>query len=54
MKATEEKSETRVSAEVEQTIRERLLTLNDDRKKAVDARKAIAEIRRNLKFPKPH
>ena len=48
MKATEEKSETRVSAEVEQTIRERLLTLNDDRKKAVDARKAIAEIRRNL------
>ena len=53
MKATEEKSRVRVSAAVEQTVRERLLTLDDDRKKAVDARKAIAEIRRNLKSPKP-
>ena len=48
MKGTEEKSEIRVSAEVEQTIRERLLTLNDDRKKAVHARKVIGEIRRTL------
>lgn len=52
MKAMEQKSEMRVSAEVEQTVRERLLTLDDDRKKAVDARKAIAEIRRKLKSQK--
>ena len=53
MKTTEEKAEIPVSAEVEETVRERLLTLDDDRKKAVDARQAIAEIRRNLKTPQP-
>lgn len=53
MKATEEKSEMRVSVAIEQTVRERLLTLDEDRKKAVDARKAIGEIRRKLKSPKP-
>ena len=52
MKTTEEKSEMRVSAGGEQTVRERLLTLDDDRKKAVDVREAIAEIRRNLRSPK--
>jgi len=52
MKATEDKSEIRLSAEVEGTVRRRLLTLDADRKKSVDARQAIAEIRRKLQSPK--
>jgi len=54
MKTTEEKqAEIPASAEVEETVRQRLSTLGEDRKSAVDARQAISEIRRNLKTPQP-
>ncbi len=44
---------TEVDPEVLQTVRERMATLDEDRKTAVDAREAIAEIRRSLKTPVP-
>jgi hypothetical protein len=44
---------TEVDPEVLQTVRERIATLDEDRKTAVDAREAIAEIRRSLKTPVP-
>lgn len=54
MKTTDEKAEIPVSAEVEEVIRQRLESLDEDKKSAVDARQAVSEIRRNLKMPQPH
>jgi len=55
MKATEEKqTEIPVSPETEAIIRQRLATLDEDRKTAVDARQAISDIRRSLKTAQPH
>lgn len=54
MKTTDEKAEIPVSAEVEEAIRQRLESLDEDKKSAVDARQAVSEIRRNLKTPQPH
>ena len=54
MKTTEEKqAEIPLSEAVEERVRERLATLGEDSKTAVDARQALAEIRRNLKTPQP-
>jgi hypothetical protein len=54
MKTTDEKAEIPVSAEVEKVIRQRLESLDEDKKSPVDARQAVSEIRRNLKTPQPH
>ena len=38
----------------EEIIRQRLSTLDEDRKTAVDARQALDKIRRKLQTPRPH
>ena len=42
-----------VDPETERTIRDRLASIDEDVKTAVDARKALAEIRKSLQHPKP-
>ena len=54
MKTTEKDAEIPVTPEVEEVVRQRLASLDEDRETAVDARQAIAEVRRNLKTPHPH
>ena len=45
--------EQNIDPETENIIRERLVTFDEDVKTAVDAREAIAEIRKSLKHPAP-
>ena len=47
------RSDDREDPEIEKTIHARLATLDEDRKTVVDAREALAAIRRKLKQPKP-
>jgi hypothetical protein len=44
----------KLDPETERILAERDETFEDDRKTAVDAREALAEIRRKLKTPQPH
>jgi hypothetical protein len=43
-----------IDTETEQILSERDKTFEDDRKTAVNAREALADIRRQLKTPQPH
>jgi hypothetical protein len=43
-----------IDTETAQILAERDATFEDDRKMAMDAREALAEMRRKLKTPQPH
>jgi hypothetical protein len=53
MKTTEKEAEIPVSPEIEAVVRQRLASLDEDKKTAVDAREAVMKIRRNLESPSP-
>jgi len=51
---TRPETEPSIDDETRAIIEQRLATFDEDRKTAVDAREALAAIRRSLKHPLPH
>ena len=45
--------QTKIDPETQAILDERLKTIDQDQRQAMDAREALAEIRRNLKHPAP-